>query len=353
MRSRWLLVLAVLAAATPAAAQTSDRWTLDSAIGVSKWDGQGAAARPDVVIDFTAAARIGNGWSAYVRPWFRKSSSSPYEFAKEIYQAALQHERIGAVSTRFELGYILSPIGLGMMDMRPDTNPTIAPHLSYLIPMPPFERGAPSSMPIASSYPFGAQITATMRRIDVHAAALTSPPNRMFVFGAAQPNPTTRPVVIVGGGITPRTGLRIGAGYADSTYARASEITAAARGDRRSRLMTLEGDLAVNYTRITGEVAVNRLDTSAGQVNATSWFVQGQQTLTARWFAAGRIEGANAPPSVIGISEPRLRVTEATVGYRLSPEFTLRGAYSTRRTYFSPITNQQAGMSIVWARRWR
>jgi hypothetical protein len=353
VRSRWLLALLALAATSPAAAQTSDRWTLDSAIGVSKWEGQGAADRPDVVIDFTAAARIGNGWSAYVRPWFRKASSSPYDFAKEIYQAALQHERTGAVSTRFEVGYILSPIGLGMMDMRPDTNPTIAPHLSYLIPMPPFERGVPSSMPIASSYPFGAQITATMGTIDVHAAALTSPPNRMFVVGAAQPNPTSRPVIVVGGGITPRTGLRIGAGYADSTYARASEITTAARGDRRSRLMTLEGDLAVNYTRVTGEVALNRLDTNGGHVSATSWFVQGQQTLAPRWFVAGRLEGANAAPSVIGIAAPRLRMAEATVGYRLSPEFTLRGAYSTRRTYFSPATNHQAGVSIVWARRWR
>ena len=51
---------------------------------------------------------------------------------KEIYQAAIQYERSGHVSTRVDVGYIVSPIGLGMMDTRPGVNPTIAPHLSYV-----------------------------------------------------------------------------------------------------------------------------------------------------------------------------------------------------------------------------
>jgi hypothetical protein len=346
-------MLLLIAGASSAFAQSADRWTVDSAIGVSQWVGQGAADRPDVVIDFTAAARLGDGWSAYVRPWFRKASTAPYEFAREIYQAAVQHERTGRVSTRLEFGYILSPIGLGMMDMRPDTNPTIAPHLSYLIPMPPFERGVPSSMPIASSYPLGAQLTASFGQWDAHAAVLSSPPNRMFVVGAAQPNPEARPVLVVGGGVTPRTGMRVGAGYADTTYATLAEVGTTAMPERRSQLATVEGDVAVNYTRVTGEVAVNRIDALGRRVTATSWFIQGQQTLTPRWFAASRFEGANAPPSVIGIAHPTLRIVEATAGYRLTPEFTLRAAVSTRKIYFSPLTSRQAGVSVVWARRWR
>lgn len=353
MRKRLAAAALVLSCAATVSAQSDDRWTVDSAIGVSKWIGEDAAARPDVVIDFTAATRLGNGWSAYARPWFRKASTSPYEFSKEIYQAALQHERIGTVSTRFEVGYILSPIGLGMMDMRPDTNPTIAPHMSYLIPMPPFERGVPASMPVASSYPFGAQMTASIGKWDGHAAMLSSPPNRMFVVGASQGNPHARPVLVVGGGITPRTGMRFGGGWADTTYATASEIGGTAAEGRRSQLVTVEGDVAINYTRVTGEIAVNRIDRVLGRVTATSWFIQGQQTLTPRWFAASRVEGANAPPSMIGIAHPTLRIAEATAGYRLTPEFTLRAAVSTRKTYYSPATSRQAGVSVVWARRWR
>ena len=95
------------------------------------------------------------------------------DLATEIYQAAVQYERSGRVSTRVDLGYILSPIGLGMMDMRPDTNPTITPHLSYVIPMPAFDAGVPSSLPIASSYPLGGQVTASTTLWDARAAVVS------------------------------------------------------------------------------------------------------------------------------------------------------------------------------------
>ena len=62
---------------------------------------------------------------------------------RRLRAAALQHQRSGPISTRIDLGYILSPIGLGMLDMRPDTNPTIMPHLSYLVPMPGASRANP------------------------------------------------------------------------------------------------------------------------------------------------------------------------------------------------------------------
>ena len=352
-RTLALACVAALLGATPAAAQTDDRWSFDSAIGVSQWMGEGANSRPDIVIDFTAAARLGDGWTAYVRPWFRKASSSPYEFAKEIYQAAVQHERNGRVATRLELGYILSPIGVGMMDMRPDSNPTIAPHLAYLIPMPRFDRGAPSSTALASSYPLGAQFTASTITWDARAAVLTSPPNRSFVVGSSSPNPDPRPVLVTGAGITPRTGVRFGLGYATGVYVTDDELMDRSEKPRHSDLWTVEGDVAFNYTRINGEIAMNHVDLADGRTRATSWFIQGQQTLTPRWFVAARHEGANAPRSVIGIERPVLRINEGTVGVRLSPEFTLRSAFSTRRTYYSTITDRQAGVSLVWARRWR
>lgn len=324
---------------------------IDSAISINKFVGQKAEERPDIVVDVTATMRLGKGWVAYVRPWFRKAAGDPYDFAKEIYQAALQHQRSGRVSTRVDLGYILSPIGLGMLDMRPDTNPTITPHLSYLVPMPSFDAGAPSAWPIASSYPLGGQFTASTTTWDARAAVVTSPPNRKFVLNSDSPNPRSRPTVIVGAGVTPRTGLRVGLAYASGEYATSSEITRPPSDGRSLDMISVEGDLAFGYTRLTGEVTRDSLETASGRAIATEWFLQGVHSLTPRWFIAGRYEGANAPPRPGGVGTT-LRVSEITGGYRLSQDFTLRTAFVSRKTYFSPQPSRQVGISLVWARRW-
>ena len=101
--------------------------------------------------------------------------------------------RAGRIATRVDLGYILSPIGLGMLDMRPDTNPMIMTHLSYLVPMPSFDAGVPAALPIASSYPLGGQLTASTTKWDARAAVVASPPNRSYVLYASSPNPEPHP----------------------------------------------------------------------------------------------------------------------------------------------------------------
>lgn len=347
-----LLTGLLLFIAGPAAAQSTDWWSVDSAVGVSQFVGEGAADRPDVVIDVTASVRLGSGWVAYVRPWFRKASTVPYALSKEIYQAAVQHERSGRISTRVDLGYILSPIGLGMLDMRPDTNATIMPHMSYLIPMPPFDAAAPPSYSIASSYPLGAQVTASSTKWDVRGAVVSAPPNRMFVLGAPN-NPPSRPVVVVGGGMTPRTGLRLGVGYAAGKYSTADELRPVAVAGRQLHMLAVEGDLAFGYTRITAEIVQNWLGTARDNTGSTEWFLQGQQTLTPRWFVAARHEGANAPSRPTDGARPTLRMSELTAGFRLSPELTMRSSFATRKTYFTRVPSRQAGVSLVWARRLR
>ena len=97
--------------------------------------------------------------------------------------------RSGPLSTRVDLGYILSPIGLGLLDMRPDTNPNVMTHLSYVVPMPSFDSGAPAALPIASSYPLGGQVTLSTTKWDARAAVVSAPPNRSFVLGSSSPIP--------------------------------------------------------------------------------------------------------------------------------------------------------------------
>ena len=173
------------------------------------------------------------------------------------------------------------------------------------------------------------------------------------MLNAASPNPRSRPVVVVGGGVTPRTGLRLGAGYAAGDYATAQEITKDTFTGRALRMLSVEGEFAFGYTKLTGEFTRDALGVAKGDVHATQWFVQGVQTLAPRWFIGGRHEGANAPASPFFGPHPTLRFSEASVGYRLSTDVILKNAVVSRKTYYATSTDHQYAVSLVWARRWR
>lgn len=353
MRSRILgsTATVLMCHAVPALAQLAPV-SVDGAVSVSRFIGQNAADQPDVVIDATATARLGKGWVGYARPWFRRASTNPYAITKEIYQAALQYQRSGPVSTRIDLGYIASPIGLGLLDMRPDINPNIMTHMSYVIPMPSFDSGAPSTLPIASSYPLGGQVTLSTTKWDLRGAVIASPPNRSFILGAPGQNPRSRPTYVGGGGISPRGGLRMGLAYATGIYATTTELTRPPAMDRHLDMVSAEGEYAFGYTKLSGEITYDTIETAAGHAIAREWFVQGVETLSPRWFVAARHEGANAPPRSATAPIPTLRASEVTGGYRLSTEFTIRTAVARRKTYFSAVNDWQVGASLVWARRW-
>jgi len=321
-------------------------------VSINRFVGQHAADQPDIVVDITATARLGKGWVGYARPWFRRASTSPYAISREIYQAAVQYQKSGPIATRIDLGYILSPIGLGLLDMRPDTNPNIMTHLSYVVPMPSFDSGAPATLPIASSYPLGGQVTVSTTKWDARGAVVTAPPNRSFVLGSASPNPRSRPMYVGGAGISPQSGLRVGVAYAAGAYATSNELTRPPSTERHLDMVALEGEYAFGYTKLSGEFTHDKIETATGHSIAREWFVQGVQTISPRWFAAARYEGANAPPRTSNGPVPTLRMTEVTGGFRMSTDFTIRTAVLRRKTYFSSVNDWQAGASLVWARRW-
>jgi hypothetical protein len=333
--------------------QTPARFSVDSAIQVDEMQGQTTLDRPNIVIDVTASMRLAAGWTLYVRPWFRQPRTSSWD--RQIYQAAVQYERAGRVSTRVDAGYIVSPVGLGMMDTRPGVNPTILPHLSYVTPMPAFDPGAPRVQPIASTYPLGAQVTASGLTWDARGGILSAPTNRIYVLNSTTPNPKARPFFVAGGGLTPRVGLRLGVSYGAGEYVTRDELTVPANDGRSLRMVSLEGDYAFGYSRFTGEITRDRLETAASPATAYTWFIQGTQTLAPRWFVAGRQEGTSAPPlrtaTTIGL-RTFFHVTEATLGYRLTPELAVRGSFITRKAFTRADWDQQAGVSLVWARRW-
>jgi hypothetical protein len=353
-----LALLVGLGLAVNTHAQTPARFSLDSAVGVDIFRGQSTVEDPNIVIDVTAVIQIADGWLLYVRPWFREPRlphiEDPDNWDKEIYQAAVQYERAGPISTRIDAGYIVSPIGLGMMDTRPGVNPTISPHLSYLSPMPVFDPRAPRVNVVAGTYPLGSQLTLSTARWDARVAVVSSSPTRSYVINADN-NPRATPVLVAGGGVTPRVGLRIGTAVAAGAYALREELTVPEPENRQFRMMNVEAEYAFGYTKLAGEFTMTRFEAAASSELARGWFVQGLQTLSPRWFVAARQEGVSAPPLRSGTVAGRHRIfhtSEATVGYRLTKDFTLRSSFMNRKAYTRSTWDQQIGVSLVWARRW-
>jgi hypothetical protein len=162
-------------------------------------------------------------------------------------------------------------------------------------------------------------------------------------------------VVVAGGGLTPRTGLRIGASFSSGRYATDSELRQPDGLDRMLRMWTVEGEYAFGYTKLAAEFTRERFERGDVADRASTWFVQGTQTLTPRWFAAARHETVDAPPfAFAGPAAPRLsfRITEATVGYRLTPELIVRSSVTSSRWYTASAFDQRVGIQLVWSRRW-
>jgi hypothetical protein len=345
--------------AIPASAQEAAHFSLESVVAVDEFGGENASNRPQLVVDVSFSVRMGTNWQAYIRPWFRLPRPStpalpvpPWD--KELYQAAIRYERRGPIATRVDAGYILSPIGLGIYDVRPGLNPTIVPHLSYLQPMPVFDPTAPRVSAVAATYPLGAQLSVSSARWDARAAVINSAPTRLYALGGVT-NPQQTPVAVAGGGVTPITGLRLGVAIAHGVYATPEEITVPVSSGRVMTMAAGEGEWAFGGTKISGEILRTGFETASGTSIAYEWFVQGQHTLTPRWFVAARREGTSAPPLISGIvpgTRTDFGVFESTVGFRVNRDITLRGSYYTRRPYGATTWTNQAGVSVVWARRW-
>jgi hypothetical protein len=124
--------------------------------------------------------------------------------------------------------------------------------------------------------------------------------------------------------------------------------------DQNATVVTVETDFSIGYTRFLAEFVRDMLETANGDVEASGWFAQLHQTVTPRWFAAGRMERISSPgitPSGT-LADMNLTGTEAVIGYRLTPEVTIRAGHRARRGFGGPGFDHQAQVSVVWWKRW-
>ncbi len=301
-----------------------------------------------VTLDAVVSADFGRGFQGIVRPIAQRRGGT---WNRQIWVATLRYERPGPVGIRIDGGLIPSPVGLANLTLRPHLNPTISQPSSLFTGLPPLEVRGPRANLIGAVYSYGAHVTVSGLRWDARAAVIDASPMRpREVFAAA--NPPRSANVIVGGGVTPFVGLRVGASLTRGGWMRAGE-SPAITADRDATIVTVESELSFRYTKLSGEWVRDTVETSAGDRAASGWFVQGQQTLAPRWFVAGRVERMSSPAVLPAfVVQQRLNGVEETLGYRLTPEITLRLGHRARRGFGRPGYDHQGAVSVVWWKRW-
>ena len=302
-----------------------------------------------VFLDSSVAADLGHGFQGLVRPQIQRLSGTG-EWNRQIWVADIRYERPGNIAFRVEGGYIPSPVGLANLTLRPQLNPTISQPAELFTSIPSLELRGPRINLLGGIYPLGAQATVSARHWDSRVAVMDTSPLRLRrVFSAVNPPRFTN--VVLGAGVTPFVGLRVGASVTQGGWMRAGEsptITAS----RDARVVTVESELAFRHTSLAGEWAHDTLDTSFGDRTAAGWYVQGAQTLAPRWFVAGRVEQIRTTLPLAVLQRQTFKSTEQTLGFRVTPEITLRVSHRAREPFGRSTFDHTAAVSVVWYKRW-
>jgi hypothetical protein len=309
---------------------------------------------PFVWLDFAATVRVTGDVDVIFRPYTRRLPGG--DWTALLYQAQIRYQP--AARVRVDAGIITSPFGLGTLELRPDLNPVVTYPFYYFAPLPAVDQFRNQVQLLSGGYPVGAVVSWSGDKLDARAAITDATPARGR--DALRSNPSATPQFIVGGGVTPRTGLRIGTALASGKYRQADDADffgqSAATGpvtDARATLFNLEAEYAFRYTRLSGEWVRDRFESEGNRAVARGFYVQAMQTLTPRIFAAGRLTRASAPARTAAGLVRRARSTvEVTGGYRLTPQLTMKAGYQAARPYGVADWNQAAVWSLVWAQRW-
>jgi hypothetical protein len=337
-----VLTAAIMAWALPVSAQGigSRRIALDTVIGaqdifdsVRDWPTVG-------MFDLYSSVEIHRGLQASFRPKYWRLNG---EWDLVFDQASIQYDFYRGTHWRIQAGRFPSPIGFGMTENRASVNGGVLWwHRPYYMPLPSLGAGAPSVSLVSAIYPNGVLVSTSGDHWDARAAVIDEAPVRMW---SGNPGTDRYPNIVVGGGITPKQGLRLG--VASSV----GDLTKSPTG--AYRMLNVEGEYAFGYTRLSGEWTRDHFDMPSGQHVAQGWTLQGQQTLTPRLYAHARSSHIRSPEvrngAVVGRTFWSL---DTAVGYRLDAELTLRLGYSAVKSASATTIDHQTAASLMWARRW-
>jgi hypothetical protein len=341
----------ILFAPLAAFAQTS-RFALDAVAAADVDHGSQVTRHSTAWFDVFGAVRIAGGLDLRARPVvFRRSFDGTWQ--GQLYELAMRYERPGPIGLRVDAGQFSNPIGLSILENRPDKNPVVSQHSTLYLPVPRYELGTPSTNLLAAAYPLGAKVTVSGAKWDARAAVIDSSPIRgRSFFGNDKPPRLAN--FVAGAGVTPYIGLRFGVAVATGAYAAQSEVRDQTRGDRNATLTQVEAEWAFRYTRIAGEFLWTTRQLATSDARVDGGWIEFTQTLTPRVFAAARYDDQwtdwTSEPDLASRHEPYRRL-EATAGFKLTPQFTLRASYMTRKGYVVGFWDDQVLASVVFAKR--
>lgn len=349
---RLVLTVLIVAATVDAASAQTSRLAFDVVVAADGDAGSEVARRPTAWFDVFGGVRLTDALELRARPVvFRRSFDGSWQ--TQMYELALRYERRGKVGLRFDAGQFSSPVGLSILENRPNKNPVVSPHSTLYLPIPRIESGTPTTFLLAASYPLGAKVTVSGSKWDLRAAVTDSSPIRGRPFFGDN-KPPRMANFMAGGGVTPRIGLRLGGSVAYGPYADETEVRDRSRGDRNASLAQVEGEWSFGFTRIAGEWLWTRRELAHDDAAVDGGWIEGTQILTPRFFVAIRYDEQWTRWTVAADRAEReaaYRRVESALGFRVSPEITLRGSFMTRNGYVVGFWDDQFLASIVYAKK--
>jgi putative nucleotidyltransferase with HDIG domain len=345
-----LTVLACAAAATPASAQSplTDRVSLEVVGGMNSTST--APGDPFLVFDATATVRVTQTLDVVVRPYVRRLTGG--DWSKEMYQLQIRYQPPTPLPVRIDAGIISSPLGIIALEMRADRNPIIGTPSYYFSPLPSFDGRADRVQLLSGGYPLGVMASVSGATWDARAGVTDGTPTRSRRMMSSS-RPSAQPQVVAGGGVSPIAGLRLGAGFAHGVYReQVPASTLAINREADATVFNLEGEYAIGYTRLAGEWIVDRFESATAPAIARGFLLEAVQTLTPRWYVAARTTRVATPGMAGGVRIRRSAGSaDGTVGFRLSPDVTLKAGYQGSRTYTRGDWDHAAAVSIVYGKR--
>ncbi len=275
----WTVADSRLAEAQVPAASSSRRVAFDTVVGYQDFFREIRDWPAQAVVDAFVALEPRRGWQVSFRPKIWRTQG---EWEVLVDQASVQHEFRTVVNWRVEAGRFPSTIGYGMTENRPSLNAGVLWwHRPYYMPLPSLGPDMPRVSLVSTVYPWGVAVGTSATHWDARAAVVDRSPVEFWTGDALA---ARGPNGVVGGGITPRPGLRIGAGTAWGRLARGD-----ANRSSLYRMRNVEGELAIGYTKISGEWTSDRFEAGGREANARGWTAQVQHTITPQIFAHSRV----------------------------------------------------------------
>jgi hypothetical protein len=150
--------------------------------------------------------------------------------------------------------------------------------------------GAPDLYPV--SYPWGVQLAGAVGPMDYRAAIVDGPAsNERYV-----PAGGSRARGVVGAGVTPVVGARLGASFTSGPYLGPAVDSMVPPGSRWEDfgqwVLALDGSLSRGYLELKAEAALSSYDVPghADPVSGTAAYLEAKYTWTPRFFTAARLE---------------------------------------------------------------